>query len=73
MTRIIKKGQTPTGKPSDKLEIIEVKPVFYDGKELAEIDLTETTAWTEFCGIRFKNSNEVFFIPHYRLMIEWKQ
>lgn len=40
---------------------------WYDGKELAEVDYTETTAWQNFAKIRFKGSNESYFVPDYRI------
>jgi len=46
------------------------RPVIFEGKEVVEIDLTETTAQKHFCGIRFKGSNEFYWIPHYRLNIK---
>lgn len=45
------------------------KPLFYEGKPLAEVDYTETTAWSNFCKIRFKGSDEYYWIPSYRLEI----
>ena len=45
------------------------KPVFFENKEIAEIDATETTAWSHFIGIRFKESNEFYWIPSHRINI----
>jgi len=56
-------------KPYGKKIITEEtdKPVFFENKEIAEIDYTETTAYSHFCGIRFKDSNEFYWLPSYRL------
>lgn len=46
------------------------KPVFFDGREVVEIDATETTADKNFMGIRFKGSNEFYWIMSFRL--DWR-
>lgn len=68
-TRIIRK-KIINGKSTDQQEIIESLTIKHDGRELAEVDFTETTAWSNFCKIRFAGSNEEFWIPSYRLIYE---
>lgn len=60
-----------TLKERSRVKIVksEYKPIFFDNREIAEIDFTETTAIKEFCKIRFKDSNEFYFIQSYRLNI----
>jgi len=47
-------------------KIIE-ETVFYNNKELAEVDYTETTAIMEFCKIRFKGSSQEYWIESFNL------
>jgi hypothetical protein len=56
----------PQGKNGQKIKD-SGKKIYFEGKELAEVDFTETTAWNNFCRIRFKRSNESYWLPSYRL------
>ena len=66
MTRIIRQ----IGKHR---QITKVKDVFHDNKLLSEIDYTETTAIKEFCKIQFKGKSESFWIPHFKLNVDFKE
>jgi hypothetical protein len=67
MTRIIRK-EIVNGHATKNNTIEETKEdVIYDSKGLAEIDYTETTSMCNFCKIRFKYSNEEFWLPSFRL------
>ena len=71
MTIIKKREVTRTSLNNGRVIITNTKKdIFYDGKALAEIDLTETTADKYFCDIRFIGSDEFYCIPLYKLNFE---
>jgi len=74
MTTRIKKLRYATPRAlKGQVEITEIPTVKHEGKELAEIDYTETTAWSNWCKIRFKGSNEEYFLPSFRLNVNFKK
>ena len=47
----------------------EIPDMTYNGKLIEFIDYTQTTAYECFCGIRFKDENEIYWIQNYRLEV----